>query len=221
MTKKYDAQGTIEKILSASAELFLEKGFEKTSMQDVAAAAGISKGAIYHHFQSKEEILNAVAERQALANRDVLERWLADTEALNGREKLAAILEKNLDSQQAHALDSVMCVRMKSAEFVLSYMQDCVNRDAGWLADIIRQGVADGSLTTAFPDECAEVFLLLLNVWCDPAVFSCGYEKLSRRLRFLQHLTGAIGLDVFDDALLEKTLELLQRLYPQETGEDE
>ena len=45
MSKKYNSQSTIDDILSVSAKLFLEKGFDKTSMNDIATTAGISKGA--------------------------------------------------------------------------------------------------------------------------------------------------------------------------------
>ena len=44
MPKKYNSQATIENVLTVSAKLFLEKGFDKTSIQDIAEAAGISKG---------------------------------------------------------------------------------------------------------------------------------------------------------------------------------
>ena len=65
MSKKYNSQSTIDDILSVSAKLFLEKGFDKTSMNDIATTAGISKGAIYHHFQSKDAIIKAVTEKKA------------------------------------------------------------------------------------------------------------------------------------------------------------
>lgn len=213
MTKKYNAQATIESILHVAAQLFLEKGFERTSMQDIAETAGISKGAIYHHFKSKEEIVNAVIEHQKQTNKAMFEQWLAETASLSGKEKLAALLEKNLDSHEAHRLDEAMSARMKSAEFVLSYMQNCVNQDARIISDMIRQGMEDGSPAADFPDECAEVFLLLLNVWCDPAVFGCDLAKLSRRLTFLQHAMRSVGMDVLSDELLEKYLNLLQKLY--------
>ena len=216
MPKKYNSQATIETIITVSARLFLEKGFDKTSIQDIADTAGISKGAIYHHFRSKEEIINAVTESQAQVTQSALAGWLTETEGMTGREKLIAILEKNLDSQEAHCLDEVMSVRMKSAEFVLSYMQNCVNQDAALIANLIEQGAADGSLTTDFPDECAEMFLLLLNVWCDPAVFHCDMEKLSKRLRCLQHLMRTLGMDVLSDELIQKTAELLKKLYIEE-----
>lgn len=213
MSKEYNSQATIETILSVSAKLFLEKGFDKTSMMDIAKTAGISKGAIYHHFQSKDEIIKSVTERQAQAVKDVMENFLSETYSLSGKEQLQLILERNFENQKAHYLDDVMSIRMKSAEFVLSYMQSCVNKGSAFVSEIIKRGIADGSLVTDSPDECAEVFLLLLNVWCDPAVFNCNGEKLSSRLKFLQYLMKSIGIDVLSDGFIEKSLELLRKLY--------
>ena len=215
MSKKYNAQSTIDDILSVSAKLFLEKGFNKTSMNDIAKAAGISKGAIYHHFQSKNEIINIVSKKQAQLIKETMENWLSEISTLNGKEQLQALLEKNLDSQEAHYLDDIMCSRMKSAEFVLSYMQDCVNNDSHLVSKIIQEGIDDGSLSTDFPDEAAEVFLLLLNVWCDSAIFNCNIEKLSMRLRFIQHMMKSIGIDVLTDTLIQQSTDLLEKIYFQ------
>lgn len=221
MSKKYNSQATVETILSVSSKLFLEKGYDKTSMQDIAETAGLSKGAIYHHFQSKDEIIKAVTEKQAQAVQTAMENWLSETASLNGRAQLQFILEKNLESQEAHDLDDVMSVRMKSAEFVLSYMQDCVDSDASFISEIIQKGIADGSLSAVFPEECAEAFLLLINVWCDPAVFRCGAQKLTLRLQFLQHMMRAIGIDVLSDSLIKRYADLLQKLYPEENNKNE
>lgn len=221
MTKEYNSKAMIESILSVSAKLFLEKGFDKTSMQDIATTAGISKGAIYHHFQSKNDIIKAVTQKQAQTVTVAMENLLSEANALSGKEQLHFMLERNLESQEAHYLDDVMSVRMKSAEFVLSYMQGCVNKDSQFVSEIIRHGIADGSIITDYPDECAEVFLLLLNVWCDPAVFDCNGDKLSLRLRFLQHIMKSIGIDVLSDMVIEKSLELLHRLYPKEENSSE
>lgn len=49
-----------ETILAFAARLFAEKGFEQTSLQDVARAVGISKAAVYHYFQSKQVIYDEI-----------------------------------------------------------------------------------------------------------------------------------------------------------------
>lgn len=216
MPKEYNSKATIEAILSVSAKLFLEKGFDKTSMMDIATAAGISKGAIYHHFKSKDEIIKSVMEKQEESVKATIENFMDEAKVLSGKEQLKLILEKNIENQEAHYLDNAMSVHMKSAEFVLSYMQSCVNKDSAFVSEIIKRGIKDGSIVTDFPDECAEVFMLLLNVWCDPAVFDCDDKKLSSRLGFLQYMMKSIGIDVLSDELIEKSLELLHKLYPKE-----
>ncbi len=46
-----------QEILRTAARLFQQQGYDATSMNDVAAALKLSKGGLYHHFQSKDEIL--------------------------------------------------------------------------------------------------------------------------------------------------------------------
>ena len=59
---KYPEQ-TVKLILDVSTRLFVEKGYEQTSLQDIINETKLSKGAIYHHFISKEEIFEAIFRR--------------------------------------------------------------------------------------------------------------------------------------------------------------
>lgn len=54
---------TIASIISAASELFTARGFAATSIDDVAGRAGVAKGAVYHHFKSKEQIFQRVFEQ--------------------------------------------------------------------------------------------------------------------------------------------------------------
>ena len=68
MRNKYP-EITVEKILNVAQRLFLEKGYDNTTIQDIVDHLdGLSKGAVYHHFKSKEEIMDAVGDRMFLAN---------------------------------------------------------------------------------------------------------------------------------------------------------
>ena len=58
---------TEERILEAAQRLFLEKGYDNTTIQDIVdQLGGLTKGAVYHHFKSKEEILDKVGDGSAL-----------------------------------------------------------------------------------------------------------------------------------------------------------
>ena len=51
-------------ILDAAGILFSEKGYDNTSVTDIMNAVGIAKGTLYHHFKSKEDIMDALIKRQ-------------------------------------------------------------------------------------------------------------------------------------------------------------
>ena len=55
-----NAADTKVMILKVALQLFMENGYKRTSYQDLIKKTGLSKGAIYHHFKSKEEILTSV-----------------------------------------------------------------------------------------------------------------------------------------------------------------
>jgi len=59
-----DRAGTVERLLSAGGRVFAEQGLGAATVDDVAAAAGLTKGAVYSNFESKEELFLAVLERR-------------------------------------------------------------------------------------------------------------------------------------------------------------
>jgi AcrR family transcriptional regulator len=83
MARQVDrSTATIAQILSSARKLFATGGFETTSIDDIAAGAGVAKGAVYHHFASKEEIFTRVLEdvqREIAALSDVFDLIAAET----------------------------------------------------------------------------------------------------------------------------------------------
>lgn len=83
---KYPEQ-TVEQILDTAQRLFLEKGYDNTTIQDIVDHLdGLSKGAVYHHFRSKEEIMDAVGDRMFAANNPF--EMVRNRTDLNGLQKL-------------------------------------------------------------------------------------------------------------------------------------
>ena len=201
--RKDKSQAMREKILNTATQLFIQKGSEKTSIQDIAQTAGISKGAIYHHFKSKDEIVVAVMRSRQELMEEEMKQWLKATENLTGREQLQTILKSNLESQTARATDGIVGEYEKDAGFILTMMRDNLRIGAPLVSDIIKKGMADGSLRTQYPDQAAEVFLLLVNFWMHGTIFESDPEKLPERFHFLQFMMTSVGLDIFTDELLQ------------------
>ena len=68
-------KSTRDHIVEAADQLFYQQGFEHTSFSDIADAVQISRGNFYHHFKSKDEILDAVINVRLANTRKMLEQW--------------------------------------------------------------------------------------------------------------------------------------------------
>lgn len=203
MTRKNNPKQAIENIITISAKLFAEKGYDKTSMQDIADAVGMSKGGIFHHFSSKEDIFNAVMERQFEQITETVKKWLDEMHGLTAKEKLRGLIRRNLmDEKIIKESGNMISSAAESPQIILAFTQDNVKKLAPIIADVIREGIEDRSISTAFPNECAEVLLLLLNFWCDTDIFQGDFSTLQKRFRFLQHLMRQLGVDILEDEII-------------------
>lgn len=97
MTK---AEETRERILEAALQLFREKGFDETTMRDVAAAAEMSTGAAYYYFRSKEELVMALYVRSAEEKRTFLPDAIAGSGDL--KKRLRAVIDANFQQFTDH-----------------------------------------------------------------------------------------------------------------------
>jgi len=84
------------KLLQTAAHLFRNKGYERTTVRDLAGAVGIQSGSIFHHFKSKDDILRAVMEETIHYNTALMRAELA--EASSVRERVLALIRCELQS---------------------------------------------------------------------------------------------------------------------------
>ncbi|MFD2416089.1 TetR/AcrR family transcriptional regulator [Amycolatopsis pigmentata] len=80
MSRKPPEDPVPRRLLSAATKLFAQKGFDRATVQEIVEAAGVTKGAMYHYFGSKEELLYEVYSRVLRAQTEQLEK-VAVTEA--------------------------------------------------------------------------------------------------------------------------------------------
>ncbi|EXG88410.1 transcriptional regulator, TetR family [Clostridium sp. ASBs410] len=199
---KYPEQ-TLEKIIETSTQLFIEKGYEQTSIQDILDALNLSKGGLYHHFKSKEEILEVVMHKRAQYISDALNEIILNTKAKNAKEKLKKILHYLSADTETHLLDTVLTSQVNNPYFVVSGLQTCMKQDAPIIRKLIESGIEDGSLQITQPDLCAEIFLLLLNFWINPVLFGRDLVETRKRLSYLQSLMSLVGMDVIDNDFID------------------
>jgi AcrR family transcriptional regulator len=82
------------RLLSGAAALFRDKGYERTTVRDIAAAVGIQSGSIFHHFPSKDALLYAVIEEVIRVNTERLRQAILQEDSAEGR--LRALIHQEL-----------------------------------------------------------------------------------------------------------------------------
>ena len=212
MSRSEKAEQTYQQILAVSAKLFREQGYEKTSIQDILNELKLSKGAVYHHFKSKKEILDAILDVSGEQRLDLLRKLIKETQAKNAREKLAKVFSNYLDAADLTQLDKeLMLVHMKDPYIFLAEVQDQMN-NAKMLVDLLEEGISDGSFEIEYPLELAEIIFMMANIWLNPVLFNRNFEQTERRLKFLQQALSRLGVDVVSDEIIDKMLSQYQSL---------
>lgn len=63
-TNRQRTEETREKLIEAARRMFVEKSYAETSTPEIVAAAGVTRGALYHHFADKQALFATIAERE-------------------------------------------------------------------------------------------------------------------------------------------------------------
>ncbi|MDV3502944.1 TetR/AcrR family transcriptional regulator [Marinobacter sp. M-5] len=91
-----DPAGARGRLLKEAARLFRDKGYERTTVRDLAAAVGIQSGSLFHHFRTKEDILKAVMVETIRLNTALMQAAMDAVDA--PRDKLRALIRAELES---------------------------------------------------------------------------------------------------------------------------
>lgn len=209
MARNKHPEETVNLILDVAFRLFMEKGYEHTSIQDIIGQlGGLSKGAIYHHFKSKEEILMAVTDRITAESNQML-AVIRDRSDLEGKEKLKTIFKESINRPVQVDIFTVAPDFYNNPKLLFSLLHDTIENAApNYILPIIRQGISDGSIETDYPEQLAELILLVANVWMNPMIFDSSEDETYRKFMIFGRMLQGFGLDIMDDEMLERLQEL-------------
>lgn len=188
---------TVERILDTAQKLFLEKGYEHTTIQDIVnELGGLTKGAVYHHFKSKEEIMDAVGDRMFFSNNPF--ETVRSRSDLNGLEKLREAIRLN-QSDQDRTRMTIQSIPITKNPRLLVEMIDSNRRIlTPYFLELIEEGNRDGSIHTDYAKEIAELLPLLTSLWLLPSVFPASRDEMKRKFYFLGEMLDKMGVPLFD-----------------------
>lgn len=150
-------------LIQIAFKLFMEKGYENTTVNDILKASGISKGAMYHYFDKKEDILDAVLNYVIDIDEKRYE-FILDNSDMSAIKKIAEILKAsdNEIPQEVIQARSQMSIRAVS---IFDYRsRDLSNkRSVEMFLKIIKEGIESGEFDTIYPEETAEMVVSFMQ----------------------------------------------------------
>jgi AcrR family transcriptional regulator len=136
-----------EELLAIAAELFAQRGFKNTTVRDIADAAGILSGSLYHHFNSKESMVDEILstfQTELFATYDAIVR-----SELDPRGKVEAVLRASFDAIDRHHAE--VAIFQNDSQFLMeferfNYLREHNERFRRLWLDLLTEGISAGVL---------------------------------------------------------------------------
>ncbi|MGM0215915.1 TetR/AcrR family transcriptional regulator [Enterococcus sp. AZ109] len=203
MGRGRNPEQTRQKILEVAEKLFLEKGYDDTTIQDIIdGLGGMTKGVIYHHFKSKFNILETLMSE--VGDTTTFVDWQGNT----GMEKLQNSMKRAFTSYKRQSIGYSAAITLRSPRIIGENYLQLFSESVPQIKAVVEEGVKDGSIQTDFPEEIAELMLLTMNLWIGFQTSELSEVALRRKMLFVKQLFDGIGVPVISDELLEESYKL-------------
>lgn len=203
---------TEKKIIDKAYELFLAKGYENTSVQDIIDATSLSKGAIYHHFDSKESILLRVYDRIAeRTGREMMK--IVKSKEMNGREKINAMFMNSFKDEEHIEFMKSMPNLLDNPRFLALHLKETMDDIVPkYIYPVLQQGNEDGSICCEHPLETAHALMALSNIWMNPLIYVKTDENINDKVAILNRIMSALGIELNDQKLDSRMKNVMDEL---------
>ncbi|SHF28745.1 transcriptional regulator, TetR family [Mariniphaga anaerophila] len=134
-------QNIKESIIQSAQTTFQKHGFKKTTMDEIAYAARKGKSTLYYYFESKEEVFQAVVEKEVMHLRDKIQKAISKTDS--AREKLQVYIFTRMDGFQdfGNFYDALKDDYLADLVFIEKMRQQYDKNEIETITSIIKEGV--------------------------------------------------------------------------------
>lgn len=184
-------------ILDSAQKLFIEQGFDQTSIAQLLEVTQIARGTLYYYFSSKEEIMDAIIERSVAQAFSKAELLASKKEGSILERLMGALLSLNLHQEQGQEILAHLH-QPQNALLHEKTNQILLERGPQILLPIIEDALAKGEMKTDFPLESLEMLLAY-----SLQVFGQTFQQLTKQEQ---------------EAKLQAFLYLLERIFQTQSG---
>jgi AcrR family transcriptional regulator len=153
-----------KEIMETSAQFFLTKGYEETSINTIVEHLKIAKGTFYHYFKSKEEILGAILEDYLEAFAEKI-REITNSSIMNAHEKMLYVLKNIFSGSEEPKYLTKHVEDNKDAKLHQMLDEKFNEKFCPILTAIVRQGVNEGIYQVEYPEEITEILLMGIRAY--------------------------------------------------------
>ena len=207
MARNRNPEETRRKILEVSKELFLEKGFDNTSIQDIIdGLGGLTKGVIYHHFESKNEILQSIISEN---NQKILNyNWRGEKK----KKKIQNSLMDSFSNFEQQRLVYSASIMLRSPRLLGEQYLNIFSDFLPGIREKVFEGVKDKSIKTEYPEELADLIILTLNIWIGFQISIYSVEELKSKMNFIKLTFEGLGVQLITDEMMQVIFKLFDHL---------
>lgn len=155
--RKIDPQEKIQAVITTARRLFVEHGYHSVSIPMIVKESRVSTGAIYHHFDNKEQLARRIYDQTLSEFQEMLEQRLAGQGDVLSR--LSAFGKLLVDVAQSDPEMMRYMLFLNHGEFLSSCPPICSSTPFRWVQETIRNGIADGILRSEHPFVAAASFI--------------------------------------------------------------
>lgn len=188
-----DGEVRRKEILIAARELFVNKGYDQTSVNDILKIVDIAKGTFYYYFTSKGEVLEAIileiVDEGIIRAKDILK----DKSIPLVNRIMMAIMAQAPEFEGADEIKEEMH-KVENAKLERLYLIEMLKRMTPILQEPVNEGIQQDIFHTEYPTESIESILLLGHMMFDWDVFQWEMEAYPRKIKaFLFNVEKILG----------------------------
>lgn len=187
-----DPETRKKEFIKAARELFLENGFDQTSVNDITNKVGMSHGSFFYYFKSKNEVMKAVINDNLNNWKEFMKNLVSNNE-MNALEKLKIIFNLTIESQNAKQNINEFLQKEGNAVMYREHRKKAREIVIPLLTQVVEQGIKEETLKVEYPRETVEFVSYIVENLGDSLKSAQNKEEYLRKIRSLETIISKIA----------------------------